>query len=74
MVELFPIKIYKGSLIPSEEQKISTENQLQEIFNSCDKNYWTGESGFSTGQKNLTLYNDIDLSWFLTFFSYILFV
>lgn len=64
MIDLFPIKIFKGSVVPTENQRNETSNSLDQLFLRCDKNYWTGESGYSTGQHNIELYNDVDLSWF----------
>ena len=63
MIDLFPIKIERGSVIPTEIQRQNTQEGLESLFSQCKPNIWTGESGLSTGQLNLKLYADIDLSW-----------
>lgn len=63
MIEIFPIKIWKGSLKPSQDQYNKTIQELKKYFNSCNKNFWTGESGYSTGEIDLNLHQHIDLSW-----------
>jgi uncharacterized protein (TIGR02466 family) len=63
MIKLFPIHLYKGTIIPSSEDEINSSNKLSELFKKCDVNYWPGESNKSTGQLNLDLHSLKEFDW-----------
>lgn len=63
-IDLFPTTIKKGAIYPSEEDDRISYDFLSRLFSECDKNSWTGETGLSTGQHNLTLYEHEELKWF----------
>lgn len=63
MVELFPIKIYKSSIIPSKDEDKASEDILNDIFSKSTENFWTGESGFSTGEFSLSLHHHKEFNW-----------
>jgi uncharacterized protein (TIGR02466 family) len=66
MVELFPIKIYKTSIVPSIEMDCLLETTLTNLFDKCDENKWAGESGFSTGQLSMNLHHLEEFRWLFT--------
>lgn len=63
MIKLFSTHIYKGTIIPSKEQKELTQIKLTELFNECNLNHWPGESNKSTGQLNLNLHKLSEFDW-----------
>lgn len=63
MLKLFPIHVYKGTIVPQEEQKRRSLEKLNELFDKCDVNHWTGESNKSTGQLNLNLHHLPEFNW-----------
>jgi len=62
-IDLFPIKVRKGIIKPSEEQETKTYNTLVSLFYQCTENSWVGESGKSTGELNLSLHEQPSLNW-----------
>ena len=63
-IDLFPTTIERGVIYPSEEDDRISYDFLSRLFSECDKDSWTGETGLSTGQYNLTLYENKELQWF----------
>lgn len=66
-IDLFPTKIRKGIITPSQQQDTETYETLNSLFNNCTLNSWTGESGKSTGELNLTLHEHPSLAWMFDF-------
>ena len=63
MIKLFPINIYKASIIPSKEEDTITSKKLDEMFSACKENNWPGESNLSTGELNLKLHDLEEFKW-----------
>ena len=57
-IDIFPIKIKKVIIVPTQEEDANFLNYLNYIFTQCSENFWVGESGLSTGQHGLNLHND----------------
>jgi len=59
MVDLFAISLYKGHIdLPDN----TLYDDLKKHLEDTTKNYWTGESGWSTGEKDLELWNHVNLN------------
>lgn len=66
MIKLFPIHIYKASIVPTEEQDLATLNKLYELFSQCNDNVWPGESNRSTGELGFDLHHSKEFDWITT--------
>lgn len=58
MVNLFAVQIYKAHIDLKDD---TLYDQLKELFADTNKNNWPGESGFSTGEKSVELWEHVNL-------------
>jgi uncharacterized protein (TIGR02466 family) len=58
MINLFPVQIYKGHI---EQKDNILYDQVKEFLEGTTKDLWTGESGWSTGEKSLALWEHVNL-------------
>jgi len=63
VIDLFPIKIYKTTIIPSEEEKNDCDLFFDNIFSNLENNVWPGESGKSTGCHDIDLHTKPEFHW-----------
>lgn len=63
MIKIFPTHLYKGKIIPTEDQDKTTLSKLTELFLQCKENNWPGESNKSTGELHLHLHQAPEFEW-----------
>ena len=63
MIKLFSIQLYKGTIIPSNDEEKISLSKLRYLFDQCDSKFWPGESNKSTGQLNLNLHESKEFDW-----------
>ena len=55
-INLFPIKIFKGRIVPSPSEIDETNDLFNDLQEYTDKGVWAGESGKSSGQLTKMLH------------------
>lgn len=64
MIDLFPVRLYKNSIYPTQEESENTSKLLKDLFSQCvGDNKFPGESGVSTGELGLNLHEHKELKW-----------
>ena len=63
IIDLFPLSIYKGTLIPSDKQDAEMYEFLMKKFSESENGVWSGESGKTTGSNGLWLHHDEQFHW-----------
>ncbi len=64
-VHLFPILIQKYNIRPSDEEYRNFNTYLESLFSSSTENIWALETGKSTGEHDLYLYERPESAWLM---------
>lgn len=62
---MFDIPIKKGFISGTPKEIQQTWDILQDIWVSCNRGAWSGETGVSTGQKTLDLHTYHEFDWII---------
>lgn len=65
IVNLFATPIYKVNLPPNDFQYNALDELLSTMLASSVEHAWAGETGKSTGEKDLYLFRKIEMRWLL---------
>tara|TARA_B100000073_G_C23569763_1_gene507614 strand:+ start:171 stop:761 length:591 start_codon:yes stop_codon:yes gene_type:complete len=65
MLNLFSVPVYKDNVKGTSEEILNTFNLLDSIWKDCDREVWAGETGKSTGQKDLFLHERTEMNWII---------
>lgn len=66
MINLFPVPIAKGRIVPTPEERAETDALFDEIFAQVSPGTWGGETGLSSGEISLLLHQSGKLNWLLS--------
>lgn len=64
-IQLFSVPVYKGSITGTEDNIKQTWDLLNSIWEDCEEGVWSGETGKSTGQKDLMLHQRPEIEWLI---------
>ena len=64
-VNLFATPIYRVNLPPNEFQYNALDELLANLFDTSREAIWGGETGKSTGEKDLYLFRKMEMQWLL---------
>jgi len=62
-LNIFPVKVFKTKIIPTEQQYADFDNLLSKSFETTNENIWALETGKSTGQHDLYLHHAPAARW-----------
>lgn len=64
-INLFPIPIKRVSIVPTQEEYNALDAYLNSVFDQSGENVWALETGKSTGEHDLYLYERPEIQWLI---------